>query len=371
MSDSRLVQDPRLPLTIREHVVVPHALANAQLTDELGAYFDELGIGWGRHSTYDGSTRAWGAAYQCEQFPSTPAALFRLIGMETQDSTYGAFTGKRAKEGHHHTVRERRETLRWLADFAPKFTLVEAQAPRGRGHVLKAALAIPCALVPVAAPRQEDGRDPLARLWSEMCQAELPLPLLTTGIGSLTLDTMLEGSTRMAFDHFARVDPFYMPEAPSLRIEWTHPTNADPGLGFADNLHSCGTAINGSSAKIATLTVNKSTLYYAYGPTRSANFYLQRFLPEGRKATVEKLKQRILAVDPVAQLSLAAWPIERFRTAPKAPHGHARVIHSNVVAHGFPLFCDRATAMEPAPCDYTKLYGAWDQASPGNNEGAK
>lgn len=355
-------EHPQAP-DFRENVILPPSLPSLELTAELETYLNTLGVKKGRRSTYAGALHAFGEACRSDPFPRSLTDLFASIGIDAKDSLYGAFNERRAKLAHHDTVRERHEMLGWLGNFGPKFILVEVESPPRCGQMLKAALGASCGLTPAAAPRKEDHHDLVAALWTEMGQASLALPLLTTASNPLALDTVLEASTRMSFDHFAVVDPFYLPQpASGVAVEWTHPAPAELGLGFADSLYSSGAIVGNGPARFATLTINESTQYGAYGPSAGNGYCMQRVLPEGAEATVEKLKQRVQALDST-QLSLEGWQIESLRVSPSARHANARTIHANVMAHGFALF-DMEAAQRRVPSVYKKIYRAWDRVVP-------
>jgi len=344
------------------HVVLPMVLPGAEMTDELRAYFKMLGIKEGRHSTYAVTLQALGECRKKNVIPTSLTHLLRVVGRDSRNTTYGAYNRTRARNADHDSVRERREVLRWLASFGPKFAVIDVQAPPRRGLVLKACLGIPGGLTPVSVKREEQSPKLLTELWNELQQASLSLPLVTTSMEALPLDVALEASTVLRFDHFGVVSPFYRPSDESkVSIEWIHPAPADGGLGFADSLQSCGKLmVPGGCARLAVVRVNEAIPYFAFGPTLRNNYFLQSVSPEGHRVTFERLKERVAAFDSV-QVGLDAWPIEQFRMAPKAWPGYTRIGHAAVMAAGFTLFSNPAAAKNPEPNDWTRIYYAWDK----------
>jgi hypothetical protein len=351
---------PQMPTD--RHIVLPTILPGAEMTDELRAYFKMLGVKDGRHSTYAVVLQALGQCRAQNVIPRSLTHLFAVVGRDTRNTTYSAFTKKRANNADHDSVRERREVLRWLASFGPKFAVIDVQAPPRRGLVLKACLGTPCGLMPVSVRREEQSPKLLTELWNELQQASLTLPLVTTSMEALPLDVVLEATTVLRFDHFAVVSPFYRPSDKSkVRIEWIHPAPVDAGLGFSDSLQSCGKlVVPGGCTRFAVIRVNEEISYFAFGPSLRNNYYLQSVLPEGHVVTFQRLKERAAAFDS-AQVGLGAWPIEQLRIAPKAFSAYARIGHAAVMAAGFTLFSNPAAAKNPEPNDWTRIYYAWDK----------
>jgi hypothetical protein len=352
---------PEPRLHIHENVVFPPANTRPEANQDLEQYFEILKIGRGRRPTYAAAVDAF-EAFGHDPHPNTLAGLLRVIGIDTNHTYYGAFTEKRARQAHHDTVKERRRMFHWLGGFGPSFVLVEAETPRPQQQTLKAAMALLCALMPAFACRASDGNDPVGELRRELIQATLSLPFVTAGTEPLTLDMLLEASTRMDFDHFAVVDPLYRPASPSVTIEWTQPANVDAGLGFADSLHGCGSLVGHGPMRSATLRIGEE-LYFALGPSPRSKYYMQRLLPTGSRQTWKIFGERIRAADEI-ELGLQPWSIERLRIAPRAKHAHIRVSHANVMAHGLSLFCNPKEAHNPAPSAWSKFYQAWSSILP-------
>lgn len=351
-------QEPREPLHVHENIVFPPADPHPEAGGQLEAFLDVLQVNRGKRPAYAAIIKAFGK-FGHGLGPSTLAELLRAVDVDTRHAHYGAFSEKRAQRAHHDTVKERRRLLNWLRGFAPKLVLVDAATSRRSAPpTLKAALATRRALAPGFACRISDSSDPVGDLRRELNMTSISLPFVTAGTEPLALDTILEAATRMEFDHFAVVDPLYLPTGANITIEWTQPASMDTGLSFADNLHRFGTLVTDGLMRMTTLRIN-SELYFALGPTRKGKFYMQRLLPAGRDHTQKVFLKRVRAVDEI-ELGLQPWSIERLRIAPRAKHAHVRVSHANVMAHCLSLLCNPKEAEDPAPSAWTNFYQAWD-----------
>lgn len=355
----------RVPdLRVRDHLVQPPVLTSPDVTAELEAYFRLLGVRKTQRSAYATFMHAYGNCSLCDSEQTTLTDLFGTVSIDKKHTAYGAFTKERSRRAHDHSMLERRETLRMLWGLRPKLALVEVKAPPRRGRVLKAALGIRCGLVPSALRRQEDASSALSLvdgLWSELSGASLPMPIVTTSLDWLTLESVLEASTRRSFDCFLRVDRFYRFEDGSpIRLNWLHPASGDERVGFGDSLQSAG-VLQAHGAFIRRFEVDGRARFIGYGPTPRGNYYAQRELPQGPTLTLSRLLDRARELDSLS-VGLEDLLIERIRIAPSADKAYARVEHALAMSNAFALFTNKGATLNPEPGAWTHLYDNWDPA---------
>lgn len=347
------------PLPRLRSVVVPTKLDSGALSEPLGQYLKTVGVQPGRQTTYSGMLFVLGASLGEGRMPGSLAGLFSLVGWDTKHSVYGAFTETRAQKANHDTVRERREVLWWLGGFAPRFIIVDIKATGKQAKVLKACLALPVGMCPVAL-RRSDGEDLIGEMWTELSQAAFDkLPLVTTSLEPLVLETVLAASLKWSFDHFAVVDPLYEPASDAaVTLDWGQPAFAD-GLGFSDRLQSSGVLVRGGKAHVGWIKVDGSVTYLAYGPSPAGRYYLQRLRSGGARETMAVLRVRATALDHT-HLVLDGWPIESLAMRRSARFSYARVGHAVVMASGYSLARHgQPTAPAALPEDWTRIYEAW------------
>lgn len=239
--------------------------------------------------------------------------------------------------------------------------------------MLKLALGVRCGCLVAGLRREEDAeargtRNLLVDVWSELSRAAMPLPIVATGFDWRTLESVLDASTMCGFDCFMRVDPYYRAEEDSpIEIQWDQPGPADDRVGFSDSLQSQGTRARGSGAFVRSFVVNGRVRFYGYGPTREG-CWAQRELPEGQEPTLRRLFARARALGPLS-VGLDDLLLERIRMAPSAGKAYARIEHAVTVSGLFELYCNVASARNPQPDAWMRLYDRWDELPLAREEG--